>query len=74
MPATTPTPVPAAVASAAVSVQSVLVKLAAVASTVAGALTAATHGLPTFESAILTGIGPIVFLVERYWADIRKVL
>lgn len=73
--AKTPTPdVPPAVAKATTSVQSWVVKLGAVASTVAGAATAASHGLPGFESAILTAVGPLVFLVERYWADIRKVL
>lgn len=54
------------------TLQSLLVKLAAVASTVAGAATAAAHGLPVVESAILTAVGPVVFLVERYWRDVTK--
>lgn len=53
---------------------SLLVKAGAIASTVAGALTAAAHGLPTAESVILTAAGPVVFLFERYWSDVEKLV
>ena len=54
--------------------QSYLVKGAAIASFVSGALTAANADLPRFESAILAGSGAVVFLFERYWVDVKKAL
>lgn len=55
-------------------VESLLVKGASIASFVSGALTAANNDLPHFESAILSGAGALVFVIERYWANIKKAL
>lgn len=50
------------------------VKASAIASIVAGAVTGAQHALPVSISAILAAVGPVVYLVERYWHDVRKAL
>ena len=56
------------------TLSTVLVKGAAIASFVAGALTAANGDLPHLQSAVLSIAGTAVFLFERYWADIKKAL
>lgn len=49
-------------------------KVAGVLTFAAGIATAAAHGLPGYESGILTVVGPLVTGVLTYWKDVAKKL